>query len=83
VTIRNGTMATVNAIDPERGISTLGLDDGSVVDLDARKVTDADIRLAYVQHPFPAQGITTDTSHLIIADSTTVDGSYVALSRAR
>ena len=43
----------------------------------------ADIRLAYVQHPFPAQGRTTDTTHVILGEHTTQEGSYVALTRAR
>jgi ATP-dependent exoDNAse (exonuclease V) beta subunit len=33
--------------------------------------------------PFPAQGQTTDTAHLIIAEHATQEGSYVALTRAR
>ncbi len=43
----------------------------------------ADTRLAYVQHPFPAQGVTTDTTHLIVADHATREGTYVGLTRAR
>jgi ATP-dependent exoDNAse (exonuclease V) beta subunit len=39
--------------------------------------------LAYVQHPFPAQGHTTDTAHVIIAGQVTREGTYVALTRAR
>jgi hypothetical protein len=39
--------------------------------------------IAYVQHPFPAQGQTTDTTHLILAEHATREGSYVALTRAR
>ena len=41
------------------------------------------MRLAYVQHPFPAQGITTDTAHLIVSAHATREGTYVALTRAR
>jgi hypothetical protein len=41
------------------------------------------VRLAYVQHPFPAQGRTTDTAHLIVAEHATEEGSYVAITRAR
>ena len=44
---------------------------------------DGDLRLPYVQHPFPAQGQTTDTAHLIIAEHATREGSYVGLTRAR
>ncbi|MGH2882877.1 MAG: AAA family ATPase, partial [Solirubrobacteraceae bacterium] len=38
---------------------------------------------AYVQHPFPAQGITADTAHLIVSAHATREGAYVALTRAR
>ena len=41
------------------------------------------MRLAYVQHPFPAQGQTTDTTHLIASEHATQQGTYVALTRAR
>jgi superfamily I DNA/RNA helicase len=42
-----------------------------------------DLRLAYVQHPFPAQGQTTDTTHVLVSELATREGSYVALTRAR
>ena len=35
-------------------------------DSDRDEIAQADLRLAYVQHPFPAQGHTTDTAHLIV-----------------
>ena len=43
----------------------------------------AQLRLAYVQHPFPAQGLTTDTTRLIVSAHATRQGTYVALTRAR
>lgn len=61
----------------------LELGGGTSVRLDRHQLATADIRLAYVQHPFPAQGLTTDTTHLIIAEHATAEGSYVALTRAR
>ena len=51
--------------------------------MDREQVEQADLRLAYVQHPVPAQGVTTDTTHLIVADHATAEGTYVALTRAR
>jgi hypothetical protein len=54
-----------------------------VVGLDAQQLDRADVRLAYVQHPFPAQGRTSDTAHLIVAERATQEGSYVGLTRAR
>ena len=38
------------------------------------RVRQADLRLAYVQHPVPAQGLTTDTTHLIVAEHATSEG---------
>jgi conjugative relaxase-like TrwC/TraI family protein len=81
--LRNGTTAQIAGIDPDAHTVTLQLADEEKVTLDAGQVARADIRLAYVQHPFPAQGHTTDTAHLIIAEHATREGSYVALTRAR
>jgi hypothetical protein len=53
------------------------------VTMDRTQAERADLRLAYVQHPFPAQGQTTDTAHLIAAEHATREGTYVALTRAR
>jgi hypothetical protein len=53
------------------------------VALDQAQLERGDVRLAYVQHPFPAQGRTTDTTHLILAEHATREGSYVAFTRAR
>jgi hypothetical protein len=53
------------------------------VNLTRDQVAQADLRLAYVQHPFPAQGTTTDTTHLIVGDAVTREGAYVGLTRAR
>ena len=82
-TLRNGTAAEVTTI--ELGADALGLrlTDGTEVDLDPQQVDDADLRLAYVQHPFPAQGQTTDTTHLIVGEHATREGTYVGLTRAR
>jgi hypothetical protein len=48
-----------------------------------REIGQADIRLAYAQHPFPAQGQATETAHLIVGARADRHGSYVALTRAR
>jgi hypothetical protein len=81
--LRNGTTAHIADIDPDNHTVTLQLADEQKVTFDAGQVARADLRLAYVQHPFPAQGQTTDTAHLIIAEHATREGSYVALTRAR
>ena len=79
----NGTTGHVQDIDPEAETAEIRLPDGRHVQLDARQIDQADLRLAYVQHPFPAQGQTTDTAHLIVGDHATRDGTYVAITRAR
>jgi ATP-dependent exoDNAse (exonuclease V) alpha subunit len=81
--LRNGTTALVADVDPDAHTVDLHLHDGEAVSLDREQVARADLRLAYVQHPFPAQGQTTDTAHLIIGEHATQEGSYVALTRAR
>jgi conjugative relaxase-like TrwC/TraI family protein len=81
--LRNGTGALVADVDPRNGALGLRLADGTEIRLDDQQLADADLRLAYVQHPFPAQGHTTDTAHLIIATNPSREGTYVALTRAR
>jgi ATP-dependent exoDNAse (exonuclease V) alpha subunit len=79
----NGTTALIASVDPQSGSVDLRLQDGTETRLDRDEIAQADLRLAYVQHPFPAQGHTTDTAHLIVTASATREGSYVALTRAR
>jgi ATP-dependent exoDNAse (exonuclease V) alpha subunit len=81
--LRNGTTATVTQIDSDARWLELQLADHRRLRLDERQIDDADLRLAYVQHPFPAQGRTTDTAHVIVAAHATREGSYVAVTRAR
>jgi ATP-dependent exoDNAse (exonuclease V) alpha subunit len=80
--IRNGSTATVGQIDSRAGSVTLHTSDGEII-LDREQLASADVRLAYVQHPVPAQGATTDTAHLIAGEHATRDGTYVAITRAR
>ncbi len=79
----NGTRATVTSVNPETDIVRLAMGDGAEVELDRSHIQAADLRLAYVQHPFPAQGTTTDTAHLIVAEHVSREGAYVAITRAR
>ncbi len=81
--LRNGTAATVTGVDADRHELELRLADGTRLKLGEDQVQQADLRLAYVQHPFPAQGDTTDTAHVIIAGQVTREGTYVAITRAR
>jgi conjugative relaxase-like TrwC/TraI family protein len=81
--LRNGTGAQIIDVNADAGAVALRIADGRTVTLDTDQATRADLRLAYVQHPFPAQGQTTDTAHLIVSEHVTREGSYVALTRAR
>ncbi len=81
--LRNGTIASIANADSNLGRLELELRYGERITLDEQQVARADLRLAHVQHPFPAQGQTTDTAHLIVCDHATAEGSYVAITRAR
>jgi conjugative relaxase-like TrwC/TraI family protein len=81
--VRNGATATITEVDPRAGQLSLQLADGTTLTMSREQAEHADLRLAYVQHPVPAQGVTTDTTHLIVADHATAQGTYVALTRAR
>jgi hypothetical protein len=81
--IANGTNGTITAINPETPGAIIELSDGRHVALAQDELDRGEVRLAYVQHPFPAQGQTTDTAHLIIGPQATREGSYVGLTRAR
>jgi ATP-dependent exoDNAse (exonuclease V) alpha subunit len=81
--LRNGTPARITGVDRDGKALSLSLARGDAVTLTAEQTADADLRLAYAQHPFPAQGRTTDTTHLIVGEHATREGSYVGLTRAR
>jgi ATP-dependent exoDNAse (exonuclease V) alpha subunit len=81
--LRNGTTGHVTEIDSHSGLVDLRLSDRRQVMLDSAQMDRADVRLAYVQHPFPAQAQTTDIAHMILAEHTTKEGAYVAITRAR
>ncbi len=81
--LRNGTTGRIADVDREGDEATLRLSDGRQLTLDRVQINQADVRLAYAQHPVPAQGQTTDTADLIVAEHATREGSYVALTRAR
>ncbi len=81
--LRNGTTALIGDINPDAQTIVLALPTGQPVTLSTDQADAAELRLAYVQHPFPAQGLTTDTAHLIVSAHATREGTYVALTRAR
>jgi conjugative relaxase-like TrwC/TraI family protein len=81
--LRNGTTGQIIDVATGGLQVTLQLSDGREAALTRGQIDNADLRLAYVQHPFPSQGQTTDTGHLIVGEHATQQGSYVALTRAR
>jgi energy-coupling factor transporter ATP-binding protein EcfA2 len=81
--VRNGVTGHVIHVDAEAGTATLRLSDGREAAFDRGLLDTGQVRLAYVSHPFPAQGRTTDTTHVIAGPLSTAEGSYVALTRAR
>ena len=81
--VRNGVSGQVIDVDAEAGTATLRLSDGREAAFDRGLLDTGQVRLAYVSHPFPAQGRTTDTTHVIAGPLSTAEGSYVALTRAR
>jgi hypothetical protein len=81
--LRNGTRAMVAEVNPWAGTVTLDVPGADPVVVDQQRIAALDLRLAYVQHPFPAQGQTTDTTHVLVSELATREGSYVALTRAR
>ena len=81
--LRNGTAAQVVCVDSDVGALELRLPDATEITLTEQQIATADLRLAYVGHPFPAQGHTTDTTHLIVGEHATREGTYVGLTRAR
>ncbi len=81
--LRNGTAAVIADVDPSAMSFELALPTGQLLKLSVDQAAAAQLRLAYVQHPFPAQGMTTDTAHLIASGHASREGTYVALTRSR
>jgi hypothetical protein len=81
--IANGTIASVAGVDPTGRRVILDIRGKDRITLDEFQIAHGDLRLAYVQHPFPAQGQTTNTAHVLVSDYSSAEGSYVAITRAR
>jgi ATP-dependent exoDNAse (exonuclease V) alpha subunit len=76
--VRNGVSGEIVDVDPIGEVATLRFSDGRDGRFDRRLLDAAQVRLAYVSHPFPSQGATTDTTHVIAGSLSTAEGSYVA-----
>jgi conjugative relaxase-like TrwC/TraI family protein len=81
--VRNGTTAEVLHVDPASDRAGLRMADGRDARWERGRLDAAKTRLAYVSHPFPVQGRTGDTAHMIAGVNASAEGSYVALTRAR
>lgn len=81
--LSNGTGAEVTTIDVRTRSVSLRIGGGEIARLTEQQIIDADLRLGYVQHPFPAQGLTVDAAHLVVGEHATRECSYVGLTRAR
>ena len=81
--VSNGTAGQVTDVAADGQSARLRLSDGQEAVFDRELLDQAQTRLSYVQHPFPAQGVTVDTGHVIVGEHATAEGSYVALTRAR
>jgi conjugative relaxase-like TrwC/TraI family protein len=81
--VSNGTTGHVADVYSDGQQARLRLADGREAIFPRELLDAAQTRLSYVQHPFPAQGVTTDTAHVIVGEHATAEGSYVALTRAR
>ena len=69
--IPNGTTGHVLDVNDSQDEAILRLADGRQARFTQAQAEQASVRLAYVQHPFPAQGHTTDTTHLLVAQHAT------------
>jgi hypothetical protein len=81
--VRNGHRRCVTAIDPENSlIAARRLDDNALA-VFYRDYVREHITHGYAVTVHSAQGVTTDTSHAILGETTTRQMLYVALTRAR
>ena len=81
--IENGTTATVQSVDPERGILTVETAEPSRRQVELR-AHDAPLELHYATHVYKAQGATVDRTYVITGGwQTSKESLYVACSRSR
>lgn len=80
--VRNGDRWTVTDIRDDGSLTARRADSRGTVTLPAGYVSDH-VDLGYAVTAHRAQGITTDTSHVLIDPSTTRENLYVAITRGR
>jgi conjugative relaxase-like TrwC/TraI family protein len=82
--VKNGTRATVEAVDPSRRTVGVVTDHGDRVEFSGRYLENAHIRHAYALTGHAAQGLTVERSFVLGVDGARLqEWGYVALSRAR
>jgi conjugative relaxase-like TrwC/TraI family protein len=81
--IENGTAATVQSVDPERGTLTVETAEASRRQVELR-AGDVPLELSYATHVYKAQGTTVDRTYVITGGwQTSKESLYVACSRSR
>ena len=81
--VRNGTCATVTAVNPEQREMSVRTDTGTELTLPARYVDPGHVRHAYATTIHKAQGQTVDRAFVLGSDTLYQEAGYVALSRGR
>jgi ATP-dependent exoDNAse (exonuclease V) alpha subunit len=82
--VENGTLATVTATEAKENRITVRAEGEQSRELEIRTNEFSDLRLAYAQHVYKAQGVTVERAHTMIGGwQTDRERAYVALSRAR
>ncbi len=82
--VRNGDRWTVTRVhkDGSTQVQRLGVDFGGTVTLPAAYVAEH-VDLGYAVTAHRAQGLTVDTSHVVVTGSTTRENFYVSMTRGR
>ena len=81
--VENGTAATVQSVDEERGTLTVETTEASRRQIELH-AEDAPLELSYATHVYKAQGTTVDRTYVITGGwQTSKESLYVACSRSR
>ena len=81
--VRNGTFATITAIDIDQRAMTIRTDQGTIHQLPAAYLDAGHVRHAYATTIHKAQGSTVDQALVLGNDTLYQEAGYVALSRGR
>ena len=81
--VENGTSARVLTVAATGAEADVMLGDGRRATWTRQQLDKADVRLGYVQHPWPGQGLTVDRLHYVHDELAGGRSSYVAATRPR